>query len=325
MKAFFSKVMPSSGNACGKHPGRRNSRSLMVYLQRNYQLYIFLIPAIIYLFIFNYMPMYGVQIAFKDYNIALGINGSRWVGAKHFLRFFNSYQFKNLLSNTLTISFYSLFAGFPIPIIMSLLITHTRSTAFRNTVQTITYAPHFISSVVVVGMLYLFLSPRSGIVNILIQALGGQAQNFMGFPSMYKHLYVWSGIWQNTGWGSIIYVAALSAVNPELYEAARIDGASVAKQILHIDLPSILPTAIILLILNAGSIMSVGAEKAYLMQNAQTAGSQEIISTYVYKIGLIKSQFSYSSAIGLFNSIVNIALLVTVNTISKKLTETSLW
>lgn len=317
MKTVFSNMR--------KQPMSRRRQPLSIYLKRNYQLYLFLIPAVVYLFIFNYMPMYGVQIAFKDYNIALGINGSPWVNFKHFQRFFHSFQFKNLLGNTLAISFYSLFAGFPIPIIMALLITHTRSVIFRNAVQTIAYAPHFISSVVVVGMLYLFLSPRNGIVNILIQTLGGQAQNFMGFPSMYKHLYVWSGIWQNTGWSSIIYVAALSAVNPELYEAARIDGASTSKQILHIDLPSILPTAIILLILHAGSIMSVGAEKAYLMQNAQTAGSQEIISTYVYKIGLIKNQFSYSAAIGLFNSIVNIALLATVNTISKKLTQTSLW
>ena len=296
-----------------------------IYLKQNYQLYVFLIPALIYLFIFNYVPMYGVQIAFKDYNVALGIDASPWVGFKHFERFFNSYQFKTILTNTLGLSFYELLAGFPIPVILALFITQVRSRTFRNTVQTITYAPHFISSVVVVGMLYLFLSPRSGIVNIMAQAIGGQAQNYMGFPTMYKHLYVFSGIWQHTGWSSIIYVAALSAVSPELYEAARMDGASKFQQILHIDLPSILPTAIILLILKAGSIMSVGAEKAYLMQNAQTAGTQEIISTYVYKMGLIKNQFSYSSAIGLFNSIVNIALLVTVNSISRKMTETSLW
>ncbi len=290
-------------------------------MKRDHQLYVFMIPVVVYLFIFCYMPMYGVQIAFKDFNVALGIANSKWVGFKHFTRFFNSFQFWNLIKNTLGLSFYNLVASFPIPIFLALLITQTRNKAFRNTFQTVMYAPHFISEVVVVGMMFLFLSPRTGIVNLMF----GTSINYMAEAKMFKHLYVISSMWQNAGWNSIIYVAALSSVSPDLYEAARIDGASKFKQILYIDIPCILPTAIILLVMSCGSIMNMGAQKAYLMQTATTASSQELISTYVYKIGLIKNQFSYSSAIGLFNSVVNIILLVSVNFISKKLTDTSLW
>lgn len=284
-----------------------------------------MLPVVVYLFIFAYLPIYGVQIAFKDYNVALGIEGSPWVGFANFERFFRSYQFWNILKNTLILSFYSLIAGFPIPIILALMITQVQREGFKKFVQTVTYAPHFISEVVVVGMLFLFLSPSSGIVNIIMGRFGMEPINFMAESSMYKHLYVWSGVWQGAGWGSIIYIAALSSVNPELYESARMDGASKFQQILHIDLPSIMPTAIILLIMNMGSIMNQSAQKAYLMQTPLTASSQEIIATYVYKIGLIENQFSYSSAIGLFNNIINVILLVTVNTISRKVSDTSLW
>lgn len=303
----------------------RKKGTAAIRIRRDYQLYLMMLPVVVYLFIFNYLPMYGIQIAFRDYNIATGITGSTWVGMEHFIRFFRSFQFFNIIKNTLVLSLYGLLAGFPLPIILALLVTQTRNRLFKNTVQTITYAPHFVSVVVVVGMLFLFLSPRTGIVNNALTVFGLKQINFLAEPAMYKHLYVWSGIWQSTGWGSIIYIAALSSVSPELYEAAKIDGASKFKQILHIDIPSILPTAVILLILNAGSIMNQGAQKAYLMQTPTTASAQEIISTYVYKVGLIQNDFSYSAAIGLFESLVNIVLLILVNSISKKLTETSLW
>lgn len=304
---------------------KRKRISFSAMMRRDYQLYIMMLPVVVYLFIFAYIPIYGVQIAFKDYNVGQGILGSPWVGFDNFTRFFRSFQFWNVLKNTLVLSLYGLIAGFPIPILLALMVTQVRREGFKKFVQTVTYAPHFISEVVVVGMLFIFLSPTSGIVNIGLGKLGVQAVNFLAEPSMYKHLYVWSGVWQGAGWGSIIYIAALSAVSPELYEAARIDGASKFQQIVHIDFPSILPTATILLIMNAGSIMNQGAQKAFLMQTGTTAASQEIIATYVYKVGLIQNQFSYSSAIGLFNNIINIILLVTVNTVSRRLSENSLW
>ena len=304
---------------------KRKRISFSAMMKRDYQLYIMMLPVVVYLFIFAYIPIYGVQIAFKDYNVGQGILGSPWVGFDNFTRFFRSFQFWNVLKNTLVLSLYGLIAGFPSPILLALMVTQVRREGFKKFVQTVTYAPHFISEVVVVGMLFIFLSPTSGIVNIGLGKLGVQAVNFLAEPSMYKHLYVWSGVWQGAGWGSIIYIAALSAVSPELYEAARIDGASKFQQIVHIDFPSILPTATILLIMNAGSIMNQGAQKAFLMQTGTTAASQEIIATYVYKVGLIQNQFSYSSAIGLFNNVINIILLVTVNTVSRRLSENSLW
>ena len=304
---------------------KRKRISFPAMMRRDYQLYIMMLPVVVYLFIFAYIPIYGVQIAFKDYNVGQGILGSPWVGFDNFTRFFRSFQFWNVLKNTLVLSLYGLIARFPIPILLALMVTQVRREGFKKFVQTVTYAPHFISEVVVVGMLFIFLSPTSGIVNIGLGKLGVQAVNFLAEPSMYKHLYVWSGVWQGAGWGSIIYIAALSAVSPELYEAARIDGASKFQQIVHIDFPSILPTATILLIMNAGSIMNQGAQKAFLMQTGTTAASQEIIATYVYKVGLIQNQFSYSSAIGLFNNVINIILLVTVNTVSRRLSENSLW
>lgn len=317
--------MKQTASSAKAVPAKRRRVSALAILRRDYQLYLMMLPVVVYLFIFAYLPIYGVQIAFKDYNVALGIEESPWVGFANFERFFRSYQFWNILKNTLILSFYSLIAGFPIPIILALMITQVQREGFKKFVQTVTYAPHFISEVVIVGMLFLFLSPSSGIVNIVMGRFGMESINFMAESSMYKHLYVWSGVWQGAGWGSIIYIAALSSVNPELYESARMDGASKFQQILHIDLPSIMPTAIILLIMNMGSIMNQSAQKAYLMQTPLTASSQEIIATYVYKIGLIENQFSYSSAIGLFNNIINVILLVTVNTISRKVSDTSLW
>lgn len=307
------------------HASPSPKAKVIVKLLRDYQLYLLALPAIVYLFIFNYIPMYGASIAFKSFHAVKGIWGSPWVGFEHFERFFNSYQFWTLIKNTVGISVYELVVGFPVPIILALLLNQMQNKRFKSLVQTVTYAPHFISIVVIVGMLFLFLSPRSGIVNHMIVAFGGQPILFMGESSYFKSIYVFSGIWQNMGWASIIYLAALASISPELYEAAKVDGASKWQLIRHIDIPGILPTAVIMFILNAGQIMNVGFQKLYLMQTPTTANSQEIIATYIYKIGLINSQYSYSAAINLFNSAINILLLILVNQIAKRLSSTSLW
>jgi putative aldouronate transport system permease protein len=291
---------------------------------RNWQLYTLLAPTLIYMTIFEYLPMYGVQIAFRRYNPIHGITGSEWVGIEHFVQFFNSHQFWNILSNTLLISLYEL-ALFPIPVIMALLLNQLISNRFKRVVQTVTYAPHFISVVVLSGMLFLFLSPQTGFVNRLLEGIGLPAIYFLGDESWFKSVFVLSGVWQNLGWGMIIYLAALTAINPELHEAAVVDGASKYKRIWHIDLPGIMPTVMILLILNLGSLMTIGFEKVYLLQTPLNIQSSEIIQTYVYKRGLAGGQFSYAAAIGLFNSAINLFLLITFNMISKKMKQTSLW
>lgn len=288
-------------------------------------LYIFLIPALLYIAIFHYAPLYGIQIAFKNFRAADGIWGSEWVGFDHFVRFFTSFQFWTLLKNTLGISLYQLIASFPMPIMLALILNYTTNRYFKKFAQTVTYAPHFISTVVLVGMLLVFLSPRTGFVNYMLRMLGADPVNFMSTPSLFKHIYVWSGVWQNTGWASIIYMATLAGVNPEHHEAAIIDGANKLRRIWHIDIPSILPTAIILLILNMGQIMNVGFEKVFLMQNDVTLETAEIISTYVYKMGILNAQYSYSTAIGLFNNVINLTILVCVNKLANKFTDTSLW
>lgn len=299
-------------------------RSIWMKVLQNYQLYLLLLPTLIYFIIFQYGPMYGLQIAFKNYSPNRGIWGSDWSGFDHFIRFFNSAQFWPTLQNTLVISLYELVL-FPIPIILALLMNQLISNKLKRSVQTIVYAPHFISMVVLVGMMYLFLNPRSGLINIGLGALGIDPLNFMAEPGWFKSLFVWSNVWQNAGWGTIIYLAALTSINPELHEAAIVDGASKMQRIRNIDLPGIMPTVMILLILNMGSFMSVGFEKAYLMQNAMNAGSSEIIQTYVYKVGIVGAQFSYSAAIGLFNNIVNFIVLITMNTLAKRMKQTSLW
>ncbi|MFC7679312.1 ABC transporter permease [Paenibacillus sp. GCM10028914] len=299
-------------------------RSIWMKVFQNYQLYLLLLPTLVYFIIFQYGPMYGLQIAFKNYSPGKGIWGSDWSGFDHFLRFFNSAQFWPTLQNTLVISLYELVL-FPIPIILALLMNQLISSKMKRTVQTIVYAPHFISMVVLVGMMYLFLNPRSGLFNIGLGAFGIDPVNFMAEPGWFKSLFVWSNVWQNAGWGTIIYLAALTSINPELHEAAIVDGASKIQRIRNIDLPGIMPTVMILLILNMGSFMSVGFEKAYLMQNAMNAGSSEIIQTYVYKVGIVGAQFSYSAAIGLFNNVVNFIVLITMNTLAKRMKQTSLW
>ena len=269
--------------------------------------------------------MYGVQIAFKDFIVTKGITGSPWVGFAHFERFFNSYYFWRLIKNTLGLGLYELLVGFPIPILLALMLNEVKNKFFKRFVQTVTYAPHFLSTVVLVGMLFIFLSPRTGLVNQLIVAFGGEPVPFMVRPEWFKTLYVFSGIWQQMGWSSIIYFAALSGIDPQLHEAATVDGAGRLRRIWHINLPCIMPTIVILLILNTGSILSIGFEKVYLMQNAMNMESSDVISTYVYRSGILGAQYSFSAAVGLFNSVVNAIMLVVVNYMARRVGETSLW
>lgn len=303
-------------------------RHTVLNVKRNWGLLLLFLPTLIYIIVFRYLPMGGILIAFKDYKPSLGIFASPWAdhyGLKYFIKFFSSYNFLTLITNTLRISLYSLIASFPFPILFALLLNSLPNKRFRKVVQTVTYAPHFISMVVMVGMLYIFLTPSSGLVNIAIRALGGKTVMFLNSDEMFPHVYVWSGIWQHFGWDSILYIAALANVSPELHEAAIVDGASKWQRIRFIDFPSILPTAIIMLILNTGSVMSVGFEKAYLLQNSMNLATSEVLSTYVYKVGLLNSQFSLSTAMGLFNSVVNFGMLVLVNMVSKKVSGSSLW
>ena len=304
----------------------------MLLLQRKrptakkyWQLYLLILPSVVYVFVFNYMPMYGVQLAFKDFRSSLGIWGSQWVGLKHFTRFITYPYFRQMVWNTFSISLYSLVAGFPAPILMALLINEIKWVRFKKTVQMVSYAPHFISTVVISGMIILFTSKNNGMINHLLAAIGMDRIDFMTEPGWFKSVYVLSAIWQNTGWGTIIYLAALSGVSPELIEAARMDGANRINTIRHVNLPHIMPTVIILLILNCGSLFSIGFEKVWLLQNPLNQDASEIIATYIYKVGLQGAQYSYSTAIGLFNTTINLVLLVMVNTFSGKFSQTSLW
>jgi putative aldouronate transport system permease protein len=275
--------------------------------------------------IFQYGPMFGLQIAFKDFRARDGIWGSPWAGFVHFQNFFKSYQFKRLIGNTLGISVYQLLAGFPIPIILAILVNECQGRIFKKSVQMITFAPYFISTVVMTNMVLMFLSVYGGLINNMIAFFGGTRVDFMAKPEYFKSIYVWSGIWQTMGYNSVIYIAALSAVDPTLYEAAEIDGAGKFQKIIHIDIPGITPTIVILLILQCGRIMNVGYEKVLLMQNGLNISSSDIISTYVYRIGLEQAQYSFSAAVGMFDSAVNTILLVVVNQIARKIADTSLW
>ena len=295
-------------------------------MKRNWLLYVFLIPVVVYMLVFNYAPMFGLQIAFKNYKIADGFLGSEWVGFKWFIKFFTLPRFGAILKNTLTLSVYSMIVGFPLPIVLALVLNNVKNEKYKKFAQTITYMPHFISTVVLVGMISIFFSPRSGIVNEILSWFGGSGNiYFMGIEKYFPHIYVWSGVWQSMGWGSIIYMAALAGVDPSLHEAAMIDGANKMQRIRHIDIPSIVPTMSILLIMNCGSLLSVGYEKVYLMQNDLNLKTAEVISTYVYKMGLLNRQYSYSTAIGLFNNVVNFALVVSVNKVVNKLSGSGLW
>jgi len=290
----------------------------------SWQLYIFLIPALVYFVIIHYIPMYGVQIAFKEFFATQGIWGSPWVGFDHFNRFFNSYYLGRLLKNTVILNLYQL-ALFPLPILFALSLNELRNGAWKKWAQTLTYAPHFISTVVVVGMIVAFLDPRTGLVNIMIGASGGEPVQFMQSPGWFRHIFVWSGVWQQLGWSSIIYIAALAGVNPELHDVAKVDGATILQRIRHINIPAILPAIIVLLILNFGSFMSIGFEKVLLMQNELNASTSDVIQTFVYQSGLLEGQYSYAASIGLFDSVINVVLIVTMNQVARKVSENSLW
>lgn len=315
---------PAASAAMRKTPLQGPRRNLWKGIIRHWQLYLVILLPVIYLIVFKYVPIWGSQIAFKDYSLGKGIADSPWVGFKHFTTFFSSPQFMRLLINTLGLSFYNIGVGIFPPIILAIALNYVRNRYFGKTVQMVTYMPYFISTVLVVGIVSQMLS-LNGPVNRIIQNLGGEATLFMGSPKWFKTIYVFSGVWQSTGYNAVVYLAALAAVSPELHEAAIVDGANIFRRIWHIDIPGILPTAVILLIMASGKVLTIGYEKVLIMQNNLNMQTSDIISTYVYRIGLESMQYSYSTAIGLFQSLVSLLMLTVVNAISKRLNETSLW
>jgi len=302
---------------------QQKKRSILFFL-RDWRLWLLLLPAVNYVFIFSYIPMYGVQIAFRDYKAKLGIWGSEWVGMKHFIRFFKFPNFKLYMENTLRLGVYGIMM-FPVSVIFALMLNEVRNVKFKKAVQMISYMPYFLSTVVVCSMLLLFFDESKGVVNTVIEALGGERIDFLTVPEYFDDLYVLSNTWQVMGFGAIIYVAALSNVPQELIEAAKIDGASRLQVIWHVNIPTILPTIIIMLIFSCGGILSASHEKILLMQNSLNLSASQVISTYTYKIGIQGGQFSYATAIGLFNNLVNVALLIIVNKIAKKTSDISIW
>lgn len=307
---------------------RKNNKFLQTLSQikKTKYLQMLAIPGIIYYIIFRYIPMYGVIIAFKDYNMRLGILDSPWVGFEHFIRFFNHPHFFRLMKNTILINIYSLIFAFPAPIILALFLNEVKNGFYKRFVQTVSYLPHFISTVSIVGMLFMFLSPSTGFVNrILTNVFGIEPIYFIVEPRWFRTIYIASGIWSGVGWGAIIYLAALSNVGAELYEAARIDGATRIQMMRHVSIPCILPTIVVLLIFEIGGMLSVGADKMLLMQTPLTYEVSDVISTYVYRRGIVHAEYSFSAAVGLFNSVVNLMLISIANFIAKKTTESSLW
>src|SRR5690625_294756 len=300
-------------------------RNLLKAFRRHWQFYLLIIPPVLYFIIFKYLPMVYSVIYFKIYIVVEVFWGSEWEGFNYFTMFFYIPIFWFLVRNTLVLSLYTLVVCFPIPILLALLLNEIRQGIFKRSVQMVTYAPYFISTVVIVSMLTLILSPRLGIVNDLLGIFGVDSINFLGEQSMFRSVYVWSDVWQHTGYNAIIYIAALAGVNPELYEAAKVDGSSRLQKIIHIDLPSIMPVMVIILILNVGNVMAIGFEKVYLLQNPLNLATSEIIATYVYKVGLLNANFSFATAVGLFNSVINLILLVSVNAIAKRISNNSLW
>lgn len=305
--------------AAGKRLSARKS------LARHWQLYLIVLPPLMFFIIFKYYPMVNAVLAFKDFYVTKGIWGSPWVGFRNFELFFENPMFWTLVKNTMTISFYLLLAGFPIPILLALMLNEIRSRKFKRVVQLVTFAPYFISTVVMVSIIMLFLAPRLGFVNVFLNHLGLESVNFLGNPNMFSSIYVWSDIWQTAGYSAVIYLAALSSIDPTLYEAAKVDGASRFQKIRHVDLPGILPTITIILILNVGSVMAIGFEKIYLLQNNLNIANSEIIATYVYRIGLLNANYSFATAVGLFNSVINLVLLFTVNALARRFSNTSIW
>ena len=301
-------------------------RKILSALKKDWQLWLMILPALVYIIIFCYGPMYGIQLAFRKYDFSKGITGGEWVGFKYFIQYFKSPMFGSTLRNTFVISFFSLVCGFPAPILLALIINSLRGRKLRRVVQTAVYMPYFISTVVMVSLLQILLSPTTGLISNLLRNTGliSQSVNLLGTPSAFVPVYIISGIWQSAGWNSIIFIAALSSVDGQLYDAAKVDGANRFRQILHIELPALVPTIIILLIMNMGRILSVGFEKVFLMQNNLNLSVSEVISTYVFNVGVKSAQFSFGAAVGLFNTIVNFVFLILANMISKKTADISL-
>ncbi|WP_163544106.1 ABC transporter permease [Occultella kanbiaonis] len=334
----MTTTLPRADAVVGDQPDRRErvrrplrGRRLplsetLKQMRRRWQLYLLLLPPVAYAVVFLYWPLYGLQVAFKDFNILLGITGSPWAGLAYVQQFFESYQFWPVLKNTVILSFYELLALFPLPIILAVLLNAARSSKFRRGVQMITYAPHFISTVVVVGIISMMFSPDGGIVNQVIGLFGPAPIDFLS-ESTWRHTFVWSGAWQTLGYSAIIYIAALAGIDPALHEAARVDGAGIVRRIWHIDLPGIMPVMITLLVLNMGSILSVGFEKVLLMQNPLNLGVSEVIDTYAYRVAFVASlpQYSFAAAIGLFKSIVALGMILLANWLARRVAKQSLF
>lgn len=297
-----------------------------VLLKKEWQLWVMILPALAYILTFCYGPMYGIQLAFRKYDFSKGLTGGDWVGLKYFIQYFESPMFGTTMKNTFVISFFTLVCGFPIPILLAIVINSLRQNKLKRVVQTAVYMPYFISTVVMVAILQILLSPTTGVISGLLKDLHliPRSVNLLGTPGAFVPVYVLSGVWQSAGWNSIIFIAALSAVDGQLYDAARVDGASRWQQVIHVELPALVPTIVILLIMNMGRILSVGFEKVFLMQNDLNLSVSEVISTYVFNIGVQSGQFSFGSAVGLFNTIINFAFLMMANWISKKTADISL-
>lgn len=318
-------VTPARALSSRKSDKRRGWSGFKRSWRVHWQLHLLVLLPIAYFLIFKYWPMTNAIIAFKDYNVVTGVWGSEWAGFRHFDRFFENPMFWPLLRNTFVLSAYVLIASFPIPIILALALNEVRHRFFKRTVQMVTYAPYFISTVVVISMVILFLSPQLGLLNTFLGLFDIPSIDFLSKPDYFRHIYVWSDIWQTVGYSAVIYMAALAGIDPTLYEAARVDGANRLQKIFHIDIPGIIPTATVILILGVGNVMAIGFEKAFLLQNALNLSQSEIIATYTYKIGLLNADFSQASAIGLFNSVINLVLLASVHLIAKRTTGRGLF
>ena len=318
-----SRVAPGMGKPRAAKAGWW--RSLKGNIVRHPWLYLMVLPAIVYYLIFAYAPMFGVVVAFKRFNAFTGIWDSPWVGLTHFETFFNSIYFARLIRNTLLLNVYGLLVGFPAPIILALMLNEIIHPKYKRAIQTLTYLPYFISTVVVTGIIINFLSPSTGIVNFVIRSVGLQAIPFLNEPGWFRHVYVWSDVWQWIGWSSIIYLAALAAIDPTLYESASIDGAGRFAKMRFISIPGIMPVIMVILLLSLGSLMSVGFEKVYLLYNPSTYETADVISTYVYRAGLQGGRYDFGTAVGLFNSLVALVLLVTVNWLARRFNQQSLW
>jgi putative aldouronate transport system permease protein len=300
---------------------------LLKSIRRHWQLYLIMVPGLLYFFVFKYIPMASSVIAFKDYNVVQGVWGSPWAGFKYFELFFKNPMFWTLIKNTLGLSVYSLVVGFPIPIILAICLNEIRDGFFKRFTQLVTYAPYFISTVIIVSMMMLVLSPRLGVVNLVLQGLGQPPINFLGESELFSSIFAWSGVWQFSGYAAVVYMAALAGIDPQLHDAAKVDGASRWQKIRYVDLPGIMPVILVILTLSVGNLLSVSFEKVFLLQNPLNLSTSEVISTYVYKIGLLNANFSFATAVGLFNSAVGLVLLLVVNTIARRASDTGegLW